>query len=901
MSSLSRFLVILVGLLMGAVAQADELLSDLQELYQLTTRCQEKTEVALRWGMVLRQSPMRSPARRALLEDVYGKALEDCAASSTQAQAIFELGIVAFGEGDFPRAKALFTRLLNEHDEDLLVVDSLYWLAETLSELGDLKRARRAYLGVAERSVGEMRGWGLFKSSRLNKPQKVSVQDLSRLLDLLAISNDVSAKFRRSVSDAFVSDWARASNQVRGALRKTRRWKRLEARDASLLTQAMGRYYISTSDSYAFKSLLVSLKRLKLVGWEFEDRLWNGLLTAGGDWLAWFDAHPQVIIEASSETDGHGRFEHSVDVLEIAIGRSQRSTYSLCESQMKALDSWANTGTQISSSQLIAFLKLHQLSGAEFSGAQQSLKDSVETLVSRCLEERGRDLQCSMAAVPVMLELWRIHRSAIERGVEGSRGSQGGKRLWELLRRRIESRRVVLNREEELASLLGFAVAFKEVDGFVAYASLIPDDFPDPNCELVKALSSVDRADTDAQFWDAASVLFSRLSEKGLSQCRDVATQLRERIEARLDLSRSPQQPLESLIGKHEGKAGLVLVLIENWRRVFEAGDLEGAQVRMDHLLARHGAEREVRLIASEWGDWLERGNKWLRAAEHYRRVAETGGKAIAFYALSKSGRAYRLAGERDLSTTMMRLAQERAIAEMNGSGLEKMCDYWWKQWSQGDEAAASDVGDCHRALLRERLGERCESLSRIWSLPAKVTFSDPRFPNSFEKVQAADCEAAKWEGFLGGVRHVIERLDSKFFEAGADEAEQARYLEELEATRKSYVEAFKPYLSANRSARDALALAYYYGRFHEALYDGLMRLEDPSLGASGAALWRRKLERRGEPLRSIALSAYQKALALRRPSAIHPLESSLQEALLRLEGLSTQPALDYLPLPGEQ
>ena len=47
------------------------------------------------------------------------------------------------------------------------MIDGLYWLGETLSELGDLKRARRAYLGVAERSVGEMRGWGLFKSSRL--------------------------------------------------------------------------------------------------------------------------------------------------------------------------------------------------------------------------------------------------------------------------------------------------------------------------------------------------------------------------------------------------------------------------------------------------------------------------------------------------------------------------------------------------------------------------------------------------------------------------------------------------------------------------------------------------------------------------------------------------------------
>ena len=90
---------------------------------------------------------MRSPKRQELLESVYQKALVSCAQPSIRAQAIFELGIVAFGDGDFPRAKELFTQLLNRYRDDLLVIDGLYWLGETLSELGDLKRARRAYLG----------------------------------------------------------------------------------------------------------------------------------------------------------------------------------------------------------------------------------------------------------------------------------------------------------------------------------------------------------------------------------------------------------------------------------------------------------------------------------------------------------------------------------------------------------------------------------------------------------------------------------------------------------------------------------------------------------------------------------------------------------------------------------
>ena len=168
-------------------------------------------------------------------------------------------------------------------------------------------------------------------------------------------------------------------------------------------------------------------------------------------------------------------------------------------------------------------------------------------------------------------------------------------------------------------------------------------------------------------------------------------------------------------------------------------------------------------------------------------------------------------------------------------------------------------------------------------------------------KVTKQDCEAAQWEGFLGEVRLGIQEVGSLELGDGADDRQLAAYLESLESSRKAYAARFAPYLQAKRPVPDALALAYHYGWLHEALYEGLMRLEDPSLGVGQAALWRRKLTRRGEPLRSIALSAYQKALSLRSPQRIHPLESVLQEALLRLEALSTQPALDYLPLPGEQ
>ena len=58
MSSLGRSILLVCVLGLSDLAWADELLRDLEELYGLTSQCEEKAEVALRWGMVLRQSPM---------------------------------------------------------------------------------------------------------------------------------------------------------------------------------------------------------------------------------------------------------------------------------------------------------------------------------------------------------------------------------------------------------------------------------------------------------------------------------------------------------------------------------------------------------------------------------------------------------------------------------------------------------------------------------------------------------------------------------------------------------------------------------------------------------------------------------------------------------------------------
>ena len=232
--------------------------------------------------------------------------------------------------------------------------------------------------------------------------------------------------------------------------------------------------------------------------------------------------------------------------------------------------------------------------------------------------------------------------------------------------------------------------------------------------------------------------------------------------------------------------------------------------------------------------------------------------------------------------------------------GLKKVCDYWWRQWRQGDVSLAKDVRSCHRILLQDRLGERCRALTRTWSLEPENSREDPAFPSKVERVEESDCEPAQWEAFLGGIRGVIGELERLPTPADTDDASLSTYLIQLEELRKAHVTSFRPYLQAIRPVQDALALAYYYGRFHEALFESLMRLDDPSLGSSESALWRRKLSQRGEPLKSIALSAYQKALSLRTTKDIHVLEPALQEALLRLEALSSQPALDYLPFPGE-
>ncbi len=899
MQALVRSIVILGLMGLPTTSFGDELLGDLEELYELTENCSERTEVALRWGMVLRQSPMRSPKRKTLLESVYKKALVPCALESTRAQAIFELGIVAFGDGDFSRAKDLFTQLLNGYREDLLVIDGLYWLGETLSELGELKRARRAYLGVAERSVGEMRGWGLFKSSRLNRPAKVEARNLRRLLDLLFISDDISAKFKRSVADAFASDWARASNQTRGRLRATKRWKRLQGREAASLIRAMGRYFISTSDRYSLNALLVSLRRLNIPGWEFEDRLWTGMLSEQSDWLGWLQKHPELLTEALALQTDSERLGHFADVLEIAIGRSGRGFYEAPQSQIRAVNQWVDSVISVAPSQLFALVKLHQVTRIANEGVTSPFAAAVGLLAKRCLERR--EMRCASASLPAMLALWSERRPALERERSGSGAPLAEIQLWDALRRGIEGRRLILNREEELAELIELALTFEQLDGFRSFISLIPDDFPDANCEIYRALSSVDRVDIAADFWRETQQTLQRLSASGGSVCRLDSKRLLDRLEARLDLSALPsEESIDELRLKHQGRGGLALILIEDWKRKFEAGNLIEAQGRMTTLLADHGREKEVRRIASEWGDWLERNNNWAGAAEHFANVADAGGKAIAFYALSKAGRAYRLAGNRDASLGMMRKAQERAAQEMNSAGLKKICDYWWRQWLQGDASLAKEVRSCHRTLLQDRLGERCKALTRVWSLEPQNSRADSAFPTPAESVETSDCESARWESFLGGIRKVIDDLGLLRIPPQADEASLSVYLRRLEEIRKVHAPSFRPYLSAMRPVLDSLALAYYYGRFHEALFEGLMQLDDPSLGTSESALWRQELVKRGEPLKAIALSAYQKAQSLRSNKVVHVLEPALQEALLRLEALSSQPALDYLPFPGE-
>ena len=105
MSTLARWFTVLSCILIPAVTHADELLADLEELYTLTENCSEQTEIALRWGMVLRQSPMRSPKRQELLESVYQKALVSCAQPSIRAQAILSLALSHLEMEIFPERK----------------------------------------------------------------------------------------------------------------------------------------------------------------------------------------------------------------------------------------------------------------------------------------------------------------------------------------------------------------------------------------------------------------------------------------------------------------------------------------------------------------------------------------------------------------------------------------------------------------------------------------------------------------------------------------------------------------------------------------------------------------------------------------------------------------------------
>ena len=125
----------------------------------------------------------------------------------------------------------------------------------------------------------------------------------------------------------------------------------------------MGRYYISTSDRYSLNALLVSLRRLKAPGWEFEDRLWTGL-SAGNDWLGWLEENPDLLREILGDSEDSERLEHLIDVLEIAVGRSGRGSYQAPESQISIANEWAEQAKVVAPGQLFA---LQALSGNPFS------------------------------------------------------------------------------------------------------------------------------------------------------------------------------------------------------------------------------------------------------------------------------------------------------------------------------------------------------------------------------------------------------------------------------------------------------------------------------------------------------------------------------------------------------
>ncbi len=878
-------------------AFADQLLADLEELYSITEACTEKAEVALRWGMVLRQSPLQSPGKRLELEAIYKRALEPCAHPSMKAQALFELGIVAFGDNDYDSARGYFTRLLNSYSDDLLVVDALYWLGETLTEVGDLRAARNAYLGVARRSVGEMRGWGLFKGSRLSSNGKSS--GLVNLIGLLNQSGSYSPKFRRAVADAFVADWSKASNRVRGAVRKSRAWQRLKSDDAALLTRSMGRYFIGTSNRYALKSLLASLKVVVTSGWEFERELWSGLAERNVDWLLWILSRDDLVMKALGPDQSEVSFSHLVEVFEIALARSNDDLSPLPISKFEELENWSGRASESQGYKVSALLKLFQLMTEHGLDEDNRLERLLEDLALGCLKERSQMTMCGQESLAVLLNIWNVNRSQLERMVEGSAAYVQWMKTWMELRRSIEGRRVVIQRLDELTSLIELAAVFQDTEARTSYISMIPKDYPDANCALVNSFEQVDSPDTSAELWRSTSNALAELGERGLGGCKKRALRLVDRLEVRLDLQNVDRETaLGPLLEKHAERGGLALLLIEQWRRAVQDGEIDAAILQMEALLTGYGTEREVRAIATEWGEWLERKGDWLAAGNHYEVLAERGGLNVSFYALSKASRAYRLAGEQERAFAMMRQAQTSAINAMNPTGLSRVCDYWWKQWRGGSDTVANDVIQCHDVLLERSIGDQCRTLTRKFQ-----TVTSPRFPmsqigSSTFAVKDSDCAEARWLQFLANVRGQIASLLDYTLKDDATDRELSRYLQELERRRFQQQKAFAPFFKGTKRATDSLALAYWYGRFHEVLYERLMGLEDPSLGGTNSALWLAKLSKRGEPLRNVALSAYQKASSFRVRDRVHPLEAELQEALLRLEALSTQPALDYLPFP---
>ena len=125
MSTLARWFIVLSCILIPAVTHADELLADLEELYTLTENCSEQNGDCSSLGNGSPPKPHALTQTPRTLGIGVSESLVSCA-QPPFAHKPFELGIVAFGDGDFPRAKELFTQLLNRYRDDLLVIDGLY-------------------------------------------------------------------------------------------------------------------------------------------------------------------------------------------------------------------------------------------------------------------------------------------------------------------------------------------------------------------------------------------------------------------------------------------------------------------------------------------------------------------------------------------------------------------------------------------------------------------------------------------------------------------------------------------------------------------------------------------------------------------------------------------------------